>query len=58
MENIKMSNYEVLKRLGFDRDFIDENKRLGLREKQAEMRMAKHAYLMDEMERRKGHGTS
>ncbi len=53
-----MSNYEVLKRLGFDRDFIDENKRLGLREKQAEMRMAKHAYLMDEMERRKGHGTS
>ena len=30
MENIKISNYEILKRLGFDRDFIDENKKLGL----------------------------
>lgn len=33
MENIKISNYDLLRRLGFDRDFIDENKRLGLREK-------------------------
>lgn len=29
-ESLKMNNYELLKRLGFDRDFIDENKRLGL----------------------------
>ena len=46
-ENLKMNNYELLKRLGFDRDFIDENKRLGLKEKQTEMRMAKHQYLME-----------
>ena len=24
MENLKINNYEILKRLGFDRDFIDE----------------------------------
>ena len=30
MENFKVSNYELLRRLGFDRDFIDENKRQGL----------------------------
>ena len=29
-----MTNYEMLKRLGFDRDFIDENKRQGLKDKQ------------------------
>lgn len=33
IENFKISNYEVLKRLGFDRDFIDENRRLGLKER-------------------------
>ena len=36
METLKNTNYDLLLRLGFDRDFIDENKRLGLRERQAE----------------------
>ena len=34
MENLKNTNYDLLLRLGFDRDFIDENKRLGLKERQ------------------------
>ena len=32
MENIKFNNYDVLLQLGFDKDFIDENRRLGLQE--------------------------
>ena len=38
MENLKNNNYDLLLRLGFDRDFIDENKRLGLKERQQEER--------------------
>ena len=49
-----MSNYDLLKRLGFDETLIEENKRLGLKEKpaqsmrlymieQAEARVAKYA---------------
>ena len=34
METLKNTNYDLLLRLGFDRDFIDENKRLGLKERQ------------------------
>jgi hypothetical protein len=30
MENLKFNNYDVLLQLGFDKDFIDENRRLGL----------------------------
>lgn len=36
MENLKVSNYDLLKKLGFDRDFLDENRRLGLKERQAD----------------------
>ena len=47
MENVKTNNYELLRRLGFDRDLIDENKRLGLKERQEETRKAKHSYLLE-----------
>jgi hypothetical protein len=30
-----MSNYDLLKRLGFDETLIEENKRLGMKEKPA-----------------------
>ena len=33
MENEKITNYDLLRKLGFDREFIEENKRLGLKEK-------------------------
>jgi len=36
MENLKITNYDLLLKLGFDRDFIDENKRIGLKERQLE----------------------
>lgn len=32
-ENQKLSNYDLLYRLGFDDKLIEENKRLGLKEK-------------------------
>jgi hypothetical protein len=34
-ENQKVSNYDLLKKLGFDEQLIEENKRLGLKEKPA-----------------------
>jgi hypothetical protein len=46
MENIKISNYDLLLKLGFDREFIDENKRLGLREKQMESNKQKYKYML------------
>ena len=33
MENLKITNYDLLLKLGFNRDFIDENKRLSLKER-------------------------
>jgi hypothetical protein len=32
VENEKVSNYDLLKKLGFDKEFIEENRRLGLKE--------------------------
>ena len=32
-ENQKVSNYDLLKKLGFDDDLIEENKRTGLKDK-------------------------
>lgn len=29
----KVSNYDLLRKLGFDKEFIEENRRLGLKEK-------------------------
>jgi hypothetical protein len=47
MESLKNTNYDLLLRLGFDRDFIDENKRLGLRERQAEANKIKQQYMLE-----------
>jgi hypothetical protein len=47
METLKNTNYDLLLRLGFDRDFIDENKRLGLRERQAEANKIKQQYMIE-----------
>jgi hypothetical protein len=54
MESLKNTNYDLLLRLGFDRDFIDENKRLGLRERQAEANKIKQQYMLDNARSRKG----
>ncbi len=47
MEQAKSANYELLRRLGFDRDFIDESARLGLKERQEEKRKNVHQYLLE-----------
>ena len=47
MENLKNNNYDLLLRLGFDRDFIDENKRLGLKERKQDERKIKHQYMLE-----------
>ncbi len=53
METLKNTNYDLLLRLGFDRDFIDENKRLGLKERQAEARQLKQQYMLEYARQRK-----
>ena len=55
METLKNTNYDLLLRLGFDRDFIDENKRLGLREQQAEDRKIKAQYMLEYERQRKAY---
>lgn len=47
MENLKVSNYDLLYRLGFDRDFIDENKRLGLKEDRLEQSRIRGQYMFE-----------
>lgn len=46
MENEKISNYDLLRKLGFDREFIEENKRLGLKEKQLTTKSGIKDYLL------------
>lgn len=46
MENEKISNYDLLKKLGFPKDFIDENKKLGLKESKLKERGSMQEYLV------------
>lgn len=46
-ENQKVSNYDLLKKLGFDEQLIEENKRLGLKEKPAQ---SMRAYMTEQAE--------
>lgn len=55
LETLKFNNYEVLRRLGFDRDFLDENKRLGLQERNLQQSKQRQQYLMDAALQRKTH---
>lgn len=49
-ETQKVSNYDLLKKLGFDDQLIEENKRLGLKEKPAQ---SMRAYMVEMEERQK-----
>ena len=53
MENIKFNNYDVLLQLGFDKDFIDENRRLGLQEQNFQKAKQRSAYMMEYEKQRK-----
>ena len=50
-ENIKFNNYDVLLQLGFDKDFIDENRRLGLQEQNMQKAKQRQQYMMEHVKK-------
>lgn len=52
MENDKITTYDLLKKLGFDKDFIEERKRQGMRELTKD-NIKWNNYLLSQKEERK-----